>query len=225
MRTVFLASIAAVTFGAAPVAAIPLVTHATDPSVSIPDVPVSSFDTFEMLEGAFVSFGGAGAIWTALAPGCGGAEVAGFSLTGCGDTFGGHWSLLNGSGTFLPYIVVDLTPIGHWFDRTDPSPGTPGSAAGLDFGYVTSSLPGIGGGIHVTYSVAGASPPEDLWGVMRVDFEPLLYDGGCCAIPTGHDLTFVQDTDSVGQVPIPAAGWLLLGSLAGLVARRNRRSA
>jgi len=205
----------------------------TDDTSPIPD-SVTSADLFSDLAGATVSFDGTQTTWVAgsgdwgTGATCGGAAIADYSLGGCGDTFDGEWLLSNGSGSALIDLVVNLTGIGHFFDRTDPSPGTPGSFAGRDFTYLSSTMPGIDGRISVVYSEPGQdlpnAPDEDLYGVMAVSFADLTNT----ALPTENgliddtQLVFQQDTDPP-VIPLPAGAWLLLTGATALVAVRRRR--
>ena len=134
-------------------------------------------------------------------------------------------------------MEIDLQPIFHFFDRTEPSFGTPGSAQGRDFEYISSSMPGIGGTIDITYSFPGQTPPnappvgnEDLYGVMLIDFTGLTNTAGVNqrGLISDTTLTFRQDTDPdtpPPPIPLPAGAWLLITGGAALVALRRRKTA
>lgn len=218
---------------AAPAAwAVPTVGIGTNESDPVPDTVVP-LDLFSWLAGATVSFNGGAFVdtWTAGGgtwgggPDCGGVVVAGFHLGGCGDTFVGDWVLTNTGNQLLTDFTVDLLPIRHMFDRTDPSPGSVDSAAGLDFAFRASN-PATEGTIGVLYSRPGVQVPRDLYGVMAVDLTGLLDVSGARLgglIPDG-ELRFGQDTDPP-PVPLPAGLWLLMGATGGLAGlKRLRRS-
>jgi hypothetical protein len=206
--------------------AVPTVSIATDETGLVADV-VRPLDLFSWLAGATVDFNGgafsdtwaAGAGLWGAGPGCGGVSVGGFHLGGCGDTFVGEWVLNNTGMSLLTDFTVNLLPIGHMFDRTDPSPGSVDSSSGTDFTYV-SSAPPLDGTIRVLYSRPGIQPPTDLYGVMRVDLAGTTPFGG---LPVDGEMRFLQDTDA--KVPLPAGVWLLLTATGGLagVRRLKRR--
>lgn len=220
----------AMVLGAGGAFAAPTVNILTNESNPIPDQPIFSTDLFSLLAGASVTFNNQTTTWAAgnglwgNGAQCGGAAIGGFSLGGCGDTFGQNWFLDNNATSVLTSFQVDLTPIGHFFDRTDPSPGTTGSFNGRDFTYVSDTLTSSGGTIGVTYSIPGISAPRDLYGIMDVDLTGLTSGatGITNGLQTGAQLVFEQDTD-FSEVPVPAAGWLLVTSLGALAAVRRRR--
>jgi hypothetical protein len=239
-------------FGSAALA-VPTVIIGTDDDDPIPDT-VFSRDFFSDLAGASVTFGsqsGASTAGTWIAgdgnwgagAGCGGVNANlpsgfGYTLGGCGDTFTETWELLNGSGDGLLTVEIDLRPVpDHFFDRTDPSTGTPGSARGRDFEYVSSTMPGIDGTINITYSFPGQTPPnaspndprnEDLYAVMLIDFTGLTNTAGANQRGLIDDtvLVFRQDTDpdTMSPIPLPAGAWLLLTGGAALVTLRRRKA-
>jgi hypothetical protein len=155
--------------------------------------------------------------WATTGAASGGVSGSGWGLSVNGDTFTAPWNfttsdslgqlvtlLLNGHGSFTV------------FDRTLPSPGTPGSAQGLDW---TTSL-NSGTVIDVTYldpiGIAGVDPVGDLFKQVFVNFGQ-----------TGPrtNFSFFQDTDNDSrfQVPEPSSLLLLgLGMLAMAFARRRR---
>jgi hypothetical protein len=171
------------------------------------------------------------AIW-APTTGLGGAAsssgLGGWSLSATGNTFAALWNFAF-SGTAGPLRSIELSGIGAniAFDRSQPSPGTAGSAQGRDF---TVDLDNDGFADDpdwvVTYSTAigllGAAPLGDIFGVLTIDFGS---DGF-----SGQSFAFLQDTDTfvpAGE-PIPEPGPLTLIATAltaaGLVRlQRNRK--
>ena len=115
-------------------------------------------------------------------------------------------------------IMLDGTAAGIMFDRSLPSPGTPGTGAGNDA--IATGIPATFMGIPATYSnpvgVAGAPPVGDLYSQLRFDLQgPAQYSR----------LSFTQAT--VLATPEPAAFVVTLLGLAlvvsGLSAERRRR--
>lgn len=160
--------------------------------------------------------------WADTGPASGGVTGTGWSLSLTGDSFGGLWSFTNTTSAQLDLLVLDGLTAFTVFDRTLPSPGTPGSANGMDWNCSIVSAAVCLNDVTVTYdyevSVGGAAAVGDLWQTVSVNFGTTGPNG---------DWSFVQDTDNdVRQTQVPEPSSLLLLGLAlgglGLFARRRR---
>jgi hypothetical protein len=158
--------------------------------------------------------------WTATGGDSGGVFGTGWSLEATGDTFNVNaWSFTNSNAGVLTRLILDGRPGFTLFDRTNPSPGTAGSAQGRDF---ETNL-AADASVVATYSrpvgVGGAAPVGDIFHMLDVDFAGLPAGG------VQTDFLFSQDADNDSrftQVPEPALMTLFgLGLLAG--GRRVRR--
>lgn len=218
--------------------AAPVVNIQVNNATLVPDDNVKPLDFFSSLAGVKVTFKTLTDAFTknwAAGDGswgagdfCGGVAVDGFSLGGCGDTFINLWYLDNNTHLTNPDSLmgfeVDFRGTGHFFDRTEPNPGSFDSSAGLDFTFFDSTVFDLGGIINVRYSVPGMQAPEDLYKVLTVDLQGLTGGSGLGALDHGASLRFRQDTDDTDVVPLPAAGWLLVtGGIALASLRRRRR--
>jgi hypothetical protein len=150
-------------------------------------------------------FGGTVA-WADTGPASGAAATPLWSLSVDGDTFNANWNFTLDDGITLLGFTLDGLAGLTFFDRSEPSPGTAGSAAGRD---ISSFAPDLTG--QALYSqpifLGGDAPLLDLYGRLDVDFGE---DG-----VTGN-FTFQQDTDNdifdvarrrpcrLGLVPPPA---------------------
>lgn len=219
------ASIYALTLGAAP-SAHAVVTYATDSSV-VDNIPgLTGFATTgAMMDGmsvsAFFSTGFSQTLaWADTGPNSGGVTGTGWSLSLSGDTFSSSWNFLMGpnSGQITQLVLNGGTGF-TVFDRSQPSPGTAGSASGLDFVFADTAINAL-----VTYSnpvaIIPNAPVGDLWNVVTVNF-------GTTGPRTSF--TFSQDTDNDARitttVPEPATlGLLGLGLGCVLMTRRRRRT-
>jgi PEP-CTERM motif len=161
--------------------------------------------------------------WATTGANSGGVTTGLWSLTMDGDSFTSPWvfSFLSPNAGQLTHLQLNGTSGFVIFDRTAPSPGTDGSASGLDFAF--SAGCGSCNGL-VNYSgqtgIGGAAPVGDLWQVVDLTFSG----------ETGPrtDFSFVQDTDNDirAMVPEPETYALMLGGLGllSLLAKRRRRS-
>lgn len=205
------------------------VAYATDESAARTVTSVSTFKTTGAdLSGMRVTalfsdgFAQSGA-WAASGLTSGGVTSPGFNLNLGSDSFHTTWKLLNtGSATLLSLLLEGV--FGDTvFDRTNPRPGTDGSAQGRDFAATSR----VAGEIEVTYSgpvkVEGADSVGDLWTTMLIDF------AGINGVASGSSFTFRQDTDNAAfsVVPAPATLPLIFSAfgVAFLFARRARRAA
>src|SRR5262249_17935497 len=122
------------------------ITVTSDPGTTNTTGGITGFQTFgDMMVGmsvtAFFTNGSSEvATWMATGPGAGRAQGTGWSLSESGDTFSpalgsDPWNLRNAipGDIGITRLVLDGGPGMTIFDRTNPSPGTPGSGSGLDF--------------------------------------------------------------------------------------------
>jgi hypothetical protein len=168
---------------------------------------------------AFFSGGGSQTLsWAATGAGAGGVTGTGWSLVQSGDTFTQPWTLTVDQGITLTGFSLNGIPGNTVFDRTTPSPGTDGSAQGLDFAFVSSSALLATDTIDVTYSnalsIGAAAPVGDLYTFLNVSFANNPLSGGT--------LVYLQDADNasteivIRDTPEPASmvGLLGLGAIA-----------
>lgn len=157
--------------------------------------------------------------WADAGATSGGVTGTGWSLSQSGDTFNNSWRFDdNRQGSLLSLVLNGNTGF-TLFDRSSPSPGTSGSAAGWDFSSGTFD-DWYNPDVTVTYSdqvaLLGQNPVGDLWQIMTVNFGR-GFDG---------DFRFVQDTDNdirVTQVPEPGMLSLIGLALAGLGLTMRKR--
>jgi PEP-CTERM motif len=191
------------------------------------DIPgLTGFTTFgDQMDGMQVTacFSTAGCqttlVWADTGAGSGGVTGTGWSLSVSGDTFAANaWSFVFGPNNTLGQLVSLLLDGGPYtlFDRTNPNPGTNGSASGRDF----NTADGV---IDVTYidqvAVTPNAPVGDIYHSMSI-----VYVNG-----TGPRSSFLfsQDADNDLRLTAPEPTSLALLGIAGLglaLARRRRRS-
>ena len=163
-------------------------------------------------------------LWATTGPNSGGVTGNGWGLSLDGDTFSALWNFTFDAGNHpgeILSLVIDGTNALTVLDTDNPSPGTPGSAAGNDFTFSNPNLHAI-----ATYtnevSILAAQPVGDLYQTLTVVF---TNDHGS-ARPRDN-FTFLQDTDNDSRFRVPEPGSLaLLGlGLIGVAALRRRARA
>jgi hypothetical protein len=170
----------------------------------------------------FGTIGADTAIWQALGGTSGQAVGNGWSLRVDVDTFSvDAWEFTYDFDTTGRLLSLELDGDGNLtvFDRTDPDPGTNGSASGRDWASgdfdTTDTV--------VTYSVpvgiGGNAPVGDLFQNVLIEFNVDLSNL--------QSFLFSQDADNDSRILLPAPASLsLLGfGLIGLAAIRRRRAA
>ncbi len=156
-------------------------------------------------------------VWADTGPGSGGVTGSQWSLSVSGDTFNvDAWTFAFGANQTLGQLLslrLDGGPF-TLFDRTQPSPGTPGSASGRDFNTALDS----GAAINVTYidvvAIIPGAPVGDLYHSVLIEF----VDG---APRVGFQ--FSQDTDNDSRLTTPEPTTLALLGIAGLGLALSRR--
>lgn len=169
---------------------------------------------------------GINALWQATGA-TSGATAANplFSLSLTGNTDGTlAWQYTPGAPQTLLSLVLDGSAAGIYFDRTNPSPGVPGSGPGIDMAFSFTPPPGFD--IFVIYSgpVNYAGSPHDLFTKVTIQFGG---NGGAAGFAP-QPFQFTQDTDR-SVVPEPGASTMILAGVGLLgvqsVMRRYLRSA
>lgn len=155
--------------------------------------------------------------WAASGPNSGGVAGTDWSVSLTGDSFDQPWQFTIGDSVGqLLTLLLDGSNSFTIFDRTEPSPGTDGSAQGRDWDTALNGSTTI----DVTYSnptgIGAAAPVGDL-------FQMVLANFGQTGPRTSF--TFFQDTDNDSRFRVPEPSSLLLLGLGGLAlafARRRR---
>jgi hypothetical protein len=163
-------------------------------------------------------------VWGATGAGSGAAvgtdgSGGGWTISQSGDTFSvGSWGLSYSGNSKLRTITLFGAPGRTVFDRTNPAPGTPGSANGRDFD-VTSGSTSLN--ITATYfdimQINANAPVGDLYSTLSLQFNNRAGFGG--------QMLFSQDTDNATSdvVPEPATMVGLGLGLAAFLRRRNKK--
>jgi len=127
------------------------------------------------------------------------SEGSGWTLSLDGLSFDVDWKLAGDTlgPEILTGIAIDLADAGAAFDRSTPTPGTPGSSEGQDF--LVAGTPGISE-YHVRYlhsvGIGKKSPRGDLFTRMEIEFAVGSFEDG-------DVITFRADGDSVeALVPV-----------------------
>ncbi len=179
--------------------------------------------------------------WTDVVAGTGGVTSSNFAGAGTfwrvwcqGDSSGsGNWFIYNNTGLGMTSLVFNGVPGRTTFDRTLPTPGTPGSATGADFA-ITLVNPGGAVPVSAQYTnilrLGTNAPVGDEYTMLRLTFT------GAGGIPGANKtVRFTQDTDNAASAivtvqtgaPEPgslALAGLLLPILGGVVANRRRKA-
>ena len=213
--------------GATPGPALPALTSATDGGdlvgaivtvfydPGLPGTPVGAIESEVMLPagpGASMATSSAG-LWT-------------FSMSG--PIFSSPFSLVaTGMSTQgIDFIEIDLLPGGNVWDKTTPSPGTPGSAGGLTFEPAGPGAPGsFTGGVDALgswdvdyfYDVVPGGSAGDVFGKLIIDF---VGNSPLGVFDSGDVMDFVADTDLI--IPEPATLCLMAIGMAACGLRRRR---
>jgi hypothetical protein len=142
------------------------------------------------------------AVWMGAFFGQGSVMGTGWSITETGDTSIASWTVTNNTGKGIVEMHFQGCPGNTVFDRTLPSPGTPGSSTGVDYVQTGGTFASISQATYLGPAGVGSTPPVgDIFTDMLVDFPEL-------PLASGQTLLFRADTDgclTCGSGPVLTA--------------------
>ena len=166
--------------------------------------------------------------WAATGATSGGVMGTGWALSLTGDSFNSPWNFEFFDDVLgrLDTLVLDGSTGLTVFDRTDPSLGTPGSAAGRDFSFASGTCGTCKASVVYSgvTSIGAAAAVGDLWQTLTIGF-------ALDAAPRSN-WSFLQDTDNdsrftpIPAIPEPETYALMLAGLGvmGWLGRRRRKA-